>query len=341
MTETSVTLIQYLLQRRHEGAVERDLTTLLHSVATSCKAVSNYLRTGAFADILGSHGTENVQGETQKKLDVVANDIFLRRCECSGVLAAMVSEEMDEIYGIPDHFPKGRYVLLFDPLDGSSNIDVNVSVGSIFSVLRLDEVPETITYDTVLRPGVEQVAAGYALYGPSTVLVLSVGHGVDLFTFDSGIGEFRLTQSGLRIPEETNEFAINASRMRHWPEPIRSYVSDCIAGKDGPRGRDFNMRWIASMVAEVHRILLRGGVFLYPVDDANADIGGKLRLLYEANPMAMLVENAGGLATDGRDRILELRPDGPHQRVGTILGSSEEVRDVLNRLKANAPATLH
>lgn len=329
MIDTSTTLIQHLLEQRHCGKLDRDLTTLLHSVATACKAISNGLKNGAFADVLGSLDSKNVQGETQKKLDVIANDIFLHRCECSGVLAAMVSEEMDDIYEIPDRFPKGQYVLLFDPLDGSSNVDVNVSVGTIFSIIKLDEVPEKITYETVLRPGNQQVAAGYALYGPSTMLVLTIGNGVDGFTFDGSIGEFRHTHTDIRVPEETGEFAINASRMRFWPPAVRSYVETCIAGRDGPRGRDFNMRWVASMVAEIHRVLLRGGVFMYPVDSENAGNGGKLRLLYEANPMALLVEQAGGLASDGKARLLDLRPVEPHQRVGTILGSKNEVEHIL------------
>ncbi len=291
--------------------VPRDLTTLLHSIATACKAISNNLKNGALADVLGSLDSENVQGETQKKLDVIANDIFLHRCECSGVLAAMVSEEMDEIYEIPERFPKGHYVLLFDPLDGSSNIDVNVSVGTIFSILRLDEVPDEITYETVLRPGCEQVAAGYALYGPSTMLVLTTGNGVDGFTFDGSIGEFRHTNTNIRVPEDTSEFAINAARMRFWPSAIQSYVETCMAGREGPRGRDFNMRWVASMVAEVHRVLLRGGIFMYPVDSQNSSAGGKLRLLYEASPMAMLIEQAGG-AADRAGRRRGIRRSQPH-----------------------------
>lgn len=331
MTETSMTYIQFLLDERRREDSDRDLLTLLHSVATACKAVSNSLKNGALADVLGSLETENIQGETQKKLDVIANDIFLRRCEFSGVLAAMVSEEMDEIYDIPSQFPKGRYVLLFDPLDGSSNIDINVSVGSIFSVLRLPGIPDEITYETVLRPGVEQVAAGYALYGPSTMLVLSTGNGVHGFTLDGSIGEFRLTHRNIVMPENAAEFAINASRANWWEPPVQKYVADCVAGEHGPRGRYFNMRWIASMVAEVHRILLRGGVFLYPIDEENCASGGKLRLLYEANPMAFLVEQAGGAGSTGRARILEVAPVSPHQRVPVILGSTNEV-DLIDRL---------
>lgn len=331
MTDTSMTYIQFLLDERRRSEGDRDLITLLHSVATACKAISNSLKNGALADVLGSLDTENVQGETQKKLDVIANDIFLRRCEFSGVLAAMVSEELDEIYQIPARFPKGQYVLFFDPLDGSSNIDINVSVGSIFSILRLPEVPSVITYETVLQRGVEQVAAGYALYGPSTMLVLSTGKGVHGFTLDGSIGEFRHTHNRISLPPDASEFAINASRAQWWEPPVKRYVDDCIAGENGPRGRYFNMRWVASMVAEVHRILLRGGVFLYPADQKNRTAGGKLRLFYEANPMAFLIEQAGGLASTGRERIMEVAPVSPHQRVPVILGSRAEV-ELLERL---------
>jgi fructose-1,6-bisphosphatase I len=323
--DTGMTYIQFLLNERRQVDGDYNLTTLLHSIGTACKAISNNLKNGALADVLGSLDTENVQGETQKKLDMIANNIFLRRCEFSGVLAAMVSEEMEEIYEIPVRFPRGEYVLLFDPLDGSSNIDINVSVGSIFSIIRLPEIPDRITFETVLRPGVEQVAAGYALYGPSTMLVLTMGNGVHGFTLDGSIGEFRHTHSHLMIPPEAAEFAINASRAQWWEAPVQRYVEECVAGENGPRGKYFNMRWVASMVAEVHRILLRGGVFLYPVDQKNRGTGGKLRLFYEANPMAFLIEQAGGRASTGRDRILEITPQSPHQRVPVILGSRNEV----------------
>ncbi len=330
MTDTTKTLIQFLIEEQQQNGLDGKLTMLLHDVSTACKAISNALKNGALADVLGSLGTENVQGETQKKLDVLSNDIFLRRCEFGGSLAAMVSEEMDEIYPIPSRYPRGRYVLMFDPLDGSSNIDVNVSVGSIFSILRLPDGLETVSYETVLRPGTEQVCAGYAIYGPSTMLVLTVGQGVHGFTLDGGIGEFRLTHPDIRIPAETSEFAINTSRARLWEPPVQRYVSECVAGRSGPRGRDFNMRWVASMVVEVHRILMRGGVFMYPMDATLREAGGKLRLLYEANPMGFIAEQAQGLATTGRGRILEIAPQGPHQRVPVILGSRSEVQYIID-----------
>ena len=330
MTDTHKTLIQFLIEDQQRHGSDEKLTMLLHDVTTACKAISNALKNGALAEVLGSLGTENVQGETQKKLDVLANDIFLRRCEFGGTLAAMVSEEMDEIYPIPAQYPRGRYILLFDPLDGSSNIDVNVSVGSIFSVLKLPDGNDTVSYETVLHPGTAQVCAGYALYGPSTMLVLSWGRGVHGFTLDGAIGEFRLTHPDIRLPEETSEFAINASRAKLWEPPVQRYVSECVAGKDGPRGRDFNMRWVASMVAEVHRILMRGGVFLYPMDTTLREAGGKLRLLYEANPMSFIIEQAHGLATTGKERILEIIPESPHQRVPVILGSRAEVQRIID-----------
>ncbi len=329
MSNTKITLIQFLIeeQRRHGG--DERVTMLLHDVATACKSIANALKNGALADVLGSLETENVQGETQKKLDLLSNDIFLERCSFGGNLGALVSEEMDEIQPIPAKYPKGRYALLFDPLDGSSNIDVNVSVGSIFSVLKLPEGVTEITHETVLRPGVEQICAGYAMYGPSTMMVLTTGHGVNGFTLDGDIGEFRLTHPNIQIPAATPEFAINASREKWWEPPVRQYVEECISGENGPRGRTYNMRWVASMVAEVHRILMRGGVFLYPVDEKNRDAGGKLRLFYEANPMSFLVEQAGGLASTGRERIMEIPPESPHQRVPVILGSRDEVSRVV------------
>jgi fructose-1,6-bisphosphatase I len=284
MTDTHKTLIPVLIEDQQRHGSDERLTMMLHDVTTACKAISNALKNGALAEVLGSLGTENIQGETQKKLDVLANDIFLRRCEFGGTLAAMVSEEMDEIYPIPPQYPRGRYILLFDPLDGSSNIDVNVSVGSIFSVLRLPDGVDTVSYETVLHPGTAQVCAGYALYGPSTMLVLTCGRGVHGFTLDGAIGEFRLTHPDIRLPEETSEFAINASRANLWEPPVQRYVSECVAGKDGPRGRDFNMRWVASMVAVEFRVLSRGGIFVCPrVASSGA---GRRGGMYEAGPMA-------------------------------------------------------
>jgi fructose-1,6-bisphosphatase I len=268
----------------------------------------------------------------QKKLDIIANEVLIEANEWGGHLAAMASEEMDSIYAVPNRYPQGEYLLLFDPLDGSSNIDVNVSIGTIFSVLKKqNDDPkkiEPVTEADFLQAGKQQVAAGYCVYGPQTTLVLTVGDGVAMFTLDREQGSFVLTQENVRIPEDTKEFAINMSNMRHWDAPVKRYIDECLQGKDGPRGKDFNMRWIASMVADVHRILTRGGVFMYPWDKREPDKPGKLRLMYEANPMSWLVEQAGGASTNGRQRILDIQPQKLHERVSVILGSKNEVERV-------------
>ncbi|MBB1635198.1 class 1 fructose-bisphosphatase [Cupriavidus sp. UME77] len=321
-----ISLTRYLVeeQRKH-NTIEPELRLLIEVVARACKAISNSVSKGALAGILGSAGTGNVQGETQQKLDVIANEVLLDANEWGGHLAAMASEEMDSFYEIPNRYPKGEYLLLFDPLDGSSNIDVNVSIGTIFSVLHMPKPGQTVTEADFMQPGSRQVAAGYAVYGPQTTLVLTVGNGVHMFTLDREAGSFVLTQSDVMIPEDTKEFAINMSNMRHWAPPVRRYIDECLAGDEGPRGKNFNMRWIASMVADVHRILTRGGIFMYPWDKREPEKPGKLRLMYEANPMAMLVEQAGGAATNGHERILNIQPEKLHQRVSVILGSKNEV----------------
>jgi fructose-1,6-bisphosphatase I len=269
-----------------------------------------------------------VQGEVQKKLDIIANEVLIEANEWGGHLAAMASEEMDSIYVVPNRYPQGEYLLMFDPLDGSSNIDVNVSIGTIFSVMKKPEGSPGVSEADFMQPGSQQVAAGYCVYGPQTTLVLTVGDGVAMFTLDREQGSFVLTKENVTIPADTREFAINMSNMRHWAEPVKRYVDECLAGKEGPRGKDFNMRWVASMVADVHRILTRGGVFMYPWDKREPDKPGKLRLLYEANPMGWLVEQAGGAATDGRRRILDVRPTKLHERVSVILGSKNEVERI-------------
>ncbi|MFU8837747.1 MAG: class 1 fructose-bisphosphatase, partial [Thiohalomonadaceae bacterium] len=303
MHNNRTTITQFIIEeQRHIEGATGDFTSLLNDVVTACKVISNLVNHGALIGVLGAAGTENVQGEDQKKMDVISNDVFLKTNEWSGHLAAMASEEMDEIYHIPSQYPRGKYLLTFDPLDGSSNIDVNVSVGTIFSILRCKGDCKHPTAQDFLQAGTEQVCAGYALYGPSTMMVLTTGKGVNGFTLDQNIGEFILTHPNMSIPEETSEFAINASNSRHWEAPVKRYVDECLAGKEGARGRDFNMRWVASMVAEVHRILTRGGVFMYPVDEKMKAKGGegKLRLMYEANPMSFIVEQAGGASTTGR-----------------------------------------
>jgi fructose-1,6-bisphosphatase I len=277
---------------------------------------------------MGTATSENVQGEVQKKLDIIANDVLIEANEWGGHLAAMASEEMEGIHVVPNRYPQGEYLLLFDPLDGSSNIDINVSIGTIFSVLKKPDDHAGVSEKDFLQKGTAQVAAGYCVYGPQTTLVLTVGDGVAMFTLDREQGSFILTDENVRIPEDTKEFAINMSNMRHWDEPVKRYIDECLAGKTGARKKDFNMRWIASMVAEVHRILSRGGIFMYPWDKREPEKAGKLRLMYEANPMSWLIEQAGGASTNGRQRILDIQPKSLHERVSVILGAKNEVERV-------------
>jgi fructose-1,6-bisphosphatase I/sedoheptulose-1,7-bisphosphatase len=328
------TLTQFLIQERRKfPQASGDFNALILDVALACKAIAKAV---AFGELNGLHGQHaqgdaasvNVQGETQQKLDVLSNQLFIHMNEWAGHLAGMASEEMTEPYQIPSAYPRGKYLLVFDPLDGSSNIDVNVSVGSIFSILRGREGGADVTESDFLQAGSQQVAAGYALYGPTTMLILSVGTGVYGFTLDPHLGEFMLTHPQMKIPAQTQEFAINASNSRFWEPPIKRYVDECLAGKSGPRGKDFNMRWIASMVAEAHRILMRGGVFMYPRDTKDASKPGRLRLLYEANPVGFLMEQAGGRASTGRAPLLDVQPSALHQRIGLVFGSKEEVERI-------------
>ena len=329
MLPDKTTLTQFLIEerRRHPGA-SGDLNALVHDVALACKAIARKVAAGALSGTLGGAGTLNAQGEAQKRLDLVANDLFLRANEWGGHVAGMVSEELEAPFAIPVAYPKGKYLLLFDPLDGSSNIDVNVAVGSIFSILRAPAAGEDAAIGDFLQPGNRQVCAGYAIYGPATMLVISVGQGTHGFTLDSLLGEFILTHPGMRIAPDASEFAINVSNSRFWEPAVKRYVDECLLGKAGSRGKDFNMRWIASLVAEAHRILVRGGVFLYPRDDREPRTSGRLRLLYEVSPLAFLVEQAGGRASTGRLRALEVLPETLHQRVGFIFGARDEVERI-------------
>jgi fructose-1,6-bisphosphatase I / sedoheptulose-1,7-bisphosphatase len=323
------TLTQFLIEeRRRAPEATGDLNALITDVSLACKAISRKVAYGVLAGVLGPADATNVQGERQQRLDVLANDMFLRANEWGGHVAGMVSEELEAPYLLPTQYPRGKYLLAFDPLDGSSNIDVNVAVGSIFSVLRARVPGQDAQPDDFLQPGTEQVCAGYAIYGPSTMLVLSLGRGTHAFTLEPQLGEWVLSHPNLAIPATSREFAINASNSRFWEPAVKRYVDECLAGKTGPRGEDFNMRWIASLVAETHRILMRGGVFLYPRDSKNSGIAGRLRLLYEANPIAMLVEQAGGAASTGRLRLLDAVPQSLHERIGLVFGSSEEVERI-------------
>jgi fructose-1,6-bisphosphatase I len=325
----SVSLTRYLVeQQRAKGLIPSELRLLLEVVARACKSISHAVNKGALGEVMGSAGSENIQGEVQKKLDIIANDVLIEANEWGGHLAAMASEEMDSIHVVPNRYPQGEYLLMFDPLDGSSNIEVNVSIGTIFSVLKKADASKGVSEDDFLQPGTQQVAAGYCVYGPQTTLVLTVGDGVAMFTLDREQGSFVLTQENVKVPADTKEFAINMSNMRHWDEPVKRYIDECLQGEEGPRGKNFNMRWIASMVADVHRILTRGGVFMYPWDKREPGKAGKLRLMYEANPMSWLIEQAGGAATDGRQRIMDIQPTQLHQRVSVILGSKNEVERV-------------
>ena len=324
-----ISLTQYLVeQQRSGGHMPPQLRLLIEVVARACKRIAINVNKGALGDVLGSADSENVQGEVQKKLDIIANEVLIEANEWGGHLAAMASEEMDSIHVVPNRFPQGEYLLMFDPLDGSSNIDVNVSIGTIFSVLRKVTNTRGVSEEDFLQPGKQQAAAGHCVYGPQTTLVLTVGDGVVMFTLDREMGSWVMTESAVKIPADTKEFAINMSNQRHWAAPVRRYIDECLAGSTGPREKDFNMRWVASMVADVHRILTRGGVFLYPWDAREPAKAGKLRLMYEANPMAYLVEQAGGMATDGRRRILDIPPGKLHERVAVVLGSKNEVQRV-------------
>ncbi len=324
-----MTLTEFIIdEQRRDPAASAGLTALVNDIRLACKRIGNAIGKGALAGPAGKTGTRNPSGDAQAPLDVLANEVFLRTTEWGGSLAGMVSEELDEVHVVGPEFDRGPYLLAFDPLDGSSNIDVNVSVGSIFSVLA-DPLPDQpLTAAAFLQPGSRQVCAGYAIYGPTTMLVLTFGRGTHGFTLDREIGEFILTHRHLRVPDTTSEFAINASNSRFWEPAVTRYVDECLAGSSGPRGRDFNMRWVASLVAEAHRILFRGGVFLYPRDDRPGGRGGKLRQLYEANPIGFVIEQAGGRASTGYGPILDVVPTAIHQRAGFVFGSASEVERI-------------
>jgi fructose-1,6-bisphosphatase I len=306
-----------------------ELIEVITVIARCCAEISKVVASGALSGSLGKAGSINVQDEEQKKLDVITNDMLSDALKACAPVAGLASEELEEIE------PTGRaggYLVTFDPLDGSSNIDVNVSVGTIFSVLPAPDGRVPLEAD-FLQPGRNQVAAGYAVYGPQSMLIVTLAKGVAGFTLDA-TGEWRLTHEAPSISADTAEFAINVSNQRHWAPPIRRYIDGCLAGKDGPRGKNFNMRWVASMVADVHRILMRGGIFMYPWDAREPDKPGKLRLMYEANPMSLIVERAGGKSTDGVAPILDLQPTKLHQRVPVVLGSANEVDRVAEESRA-------
>jgi fructose-1,6-bisphosphatase len=317
---------RFIVARQHPGAKpDRDLIALLDHVQKACRAIAKLAAQGTLRNPTSHHVGVGVRGEEQMWLDILADGATIRCSQQSGEPWGMLSEEPADPYRTPEWRRCGRYLLVFDP-HGSSRDDVDMAVGSIFSILRAPEGVTEPDIEAFLRPGTEQAAAGYAIYGPATTLVMSLGAGVDAFTFDADSGSFILTHPDLRIAETAQEFAINASNRRFWEPPVRRYFDECVEGTAGPRGIDFNMRWFASLVAEVHRILIRGGVFLDPRESKDPTKNGRLRLIYEANPMAMLVEQAGGAASTGRRRILEIIPHELHQRIPLLLGAKLEVK---------------
>jgi len=330
MSDIGKSITQFIIeqQRVHKNSTG-EMSGLLNDIVSACKKISHLVNRSGIIGIGGAADSENVQGEVQKKLDIITNDVMVDHLNWTGHLAAMASEEIEEIIQIPAKMPKGQYLIAFDPLDGSSNIDVNLSVGTIFSILRCPQGVTEPTVEHFMQKGTEQVCAGFCVYGPTTMMILTTGQGVNGFTLDRDVGEFILTHPNMTIPEDTAEFAINISNQLFWEAPVRRYIDECIQGVDGSREKNFNMRWVASMVAEVYRVLTRGGIFMYPLDTKPTTQGGKLRLLYEANPMSFIVEQAGGVSSTGYQRIMDIKPEGVHQRVPVILGSKNEVERVL------------
>ncbi|KGT48592.1 MULTISPECIES: class 1 fructose-bisphosphatase [Acinetobacter] len=315
---SNLSLSQFLQNKT--GNLTPELAQVIETIANTCKSIDQALQKGALAGVLGSAQHENVQGEEQKKLDVISNDYLINALKVHPNVGGLASEELDEFTTAQEN---GQYLVLFDPLDGSSNIDINMCVGTIFSILPAKNA--VTQAEDFLQPGVNQVAAGYVLYGPSTMLALTVGAGTVFFTFDPETKEFLLTAEGVQVAADTKEYAINASNQRHWEAPVKRYIDELLAGKTGPREKDFNMRWVACMVGDIHRILCRSGIFMYPYDFKDPKKAGRLRLMYEANPMSMLIEQAGGASTTGRVRILDIQPSELHQRVPVIIGSKNEV----------------
>ncbi len=322
-TKNRVTLADYLIAATHYLSYGKTLSSLLINIAGCTRSIAALAAKGALADVANKLDASNVQGEVQTNIDVLSNNLFITSLKNSGLVKGLVSEELEAPYLITEEAGDGQFLVVFDPLDGSSNVGVNISTGSIFSIL-LAFKDASNAYD-FLQAGNKQLAAGYALYGPSTMLVITIGTGVQGFTLDPETQEFVLTHPNIRIPEITSEFSINASNERYWEVPIQNYINECRAGSNGVRERDFNMRWVASMVADVHRVLMRGGVYLYPTDNKLPAKAGRLRLLYEVNPISFIVEQAGGKSTTGRKRILDIQPDNIHQRVPVIMGSRLEV----------------
>ena len=331
MSDNGKSVIQFIVEeQRANPTATGDLSGLLNDVVSACKNIAHLVGRSGIFGLGGYADSENIQGETQKKLDVITNEVMIDHLKWTGHLAAMTSEENEDIIQIPARYPKGKYLICFDPLDGSDNIDFNMTVGTIFSILRCPDTTKTPSIKDFMQAGTQQVCAGFCIYGPSTMLIMTTGQGVNGFTLDRDVGEFILTHPNMRIPKDTAEFAINVSNHRFWEPPVRRYIDECLQGVEGNREKNFNMRWNASMVAEVFRILTRGGVFMYPIDSRLVKEGGRLRLMYEANPMSFIVEQAGGVSTTGYERIMALQPEDIHQRVPVILGSKNEVERIIS-----------
>lgn len=330
MQGRGVSLTEFLIQEQRKIPLATgELTLLISDIARICKAIAREVRYGALFGNLGQIGAENVQGETQQKLDVLANEIMISVLRRSGHVAAMISEENDEVISVPKE-NRGKYLVCFDPLDGSSNININMCIGTVFSILRCPEGVDEPTEEHFLQPGTHQVCAGFCVYGPTVTLILTTGNGSHGFTLHQGVGEFFLSHPDIRIAEEAKEFAINMSNWRFWEPPVRRFIEECLQGKEGPLGKDFNMRWIASFVAEAYRILMRGGIWTYPLDEKlkSKGLDGRLRLMYEANPIGFIVEQAGGVISTGRERVLTLKPKHIHQRVPLFLGAKKEMERI-------------
>ncbi|HDY84451.1 hypothetical protein LCGC14_1026200 [marine sediment metagenome] len=331
MSDIGKSITQFIIeqQRLHQNSTG-EMSGLLNDIVSACKKISHLVNRSGIIGIDGVAGSENIQGEKQKKLDIITNDVMVDHLNWTGHLAAMASEEIENIIQIPANKPKGQYLIAFDPLDGSSNIDINLSVGTIFSILRCPEDIAEPTVEHFMQQGTKQVCAGFCVYGPTTMMILTTGQGVNGFTLDRDVGEFILTHPDMMIPKDTAEFAINMSNQRFWEAPVQRYIDECLQGEDGVREKNFNMRWVASMVAEVYRVLTRGGIFMYPLDNKPTTQGGKLRLLYEANPMSFIVEQAGGISSTGYERIMDIQPESVHQRVPVVLGSKNEVERIIS-----------
>jgi fructose-1,6-bisphosphatase len=326
MRERETTLTEFIMEaRRSVPEATGDFVVLLDHIRLACKRLSFLVGRGALGS---SHGGSNMQREEPRRLDVLADEIFVRTNAYGGHLCGMLSQSMDKPYVIPKEYPRGKYLLVYDPLDGASSIDINVPVGSFFSVLQVADGVSVPGEADFLQPGVRQVCAGYAMYGPAAVLVLTLGHGVHGFTLDRDFGEYVLTHPDMQIPANTRELAINSTSARAWEPPVARYVEECMAGRGGPREKDFRVRFITTLVAEVHRLLVRGGLFMHPKDTRDPSRVARPRLLHEANPVAMLVEQAGGWASTGRRRVVEVAPQELHARVPLILGARDEVERI-------------